>query len=666
MGRFPDRFLDEIRERCDLLEVVGRHTRLRKAGVNWLGLCPFHQEKTPSFTVRPDKGHYKCFGCGVGGDLIDFVMRAKNLPFEEAVTDLAREAGLPLPELVRETPEVKRQRESQAREQTEIFALLTEAERWFQQQLQTPGGLEAREYLRKRGIAPQTVERFGLGYAPPGWRHLLQHLGGGEAAGAALEKAGLAIRREASRDGGAGGGGRGDHRAAGREGGEGWYDRFRRRLIFPIHDGRGRCAGFGARALDPADQPKYLNSPETAVYRKGEILFGLHRHQEAIRKAGAVLVVEGYMDLIALDGAGVENVVATLGTALTPAHLKLLWRGAPHVVFCFDGDAAGRKAAWKALEQVMDGLEAEKRASFLFLPDGEDPDETVRREGAEGFRRRVGQAVPLTTFLLDGVSAELGRETPEARASAARRLRELLAKVGDPLLRELMADEAGRVLRLPPARLLESHERAAGRSSREWGADNRASSIDTHERIGEKKDQKKRRPFSDELNSNIAKGFDYERKLVGLLLLHPELALEKEEWLMRLKLSEPYLASLFQQLMELIPFMEADPAQWPWARFKEPDEAAYGRFLRQWEKEFNLDDPLAELEGCLGCCHRELLKQEGRRLEGEDATAWMRRMYALTREEQRSRGGIITWPKDWHRSGENDDDDGPSSGGLEH
>lgn len=547
MAGFSDSFIEDVRDRVDLLELVGRHVQLKKSGVNWQGLCPFHTEKTPSFTVRPDRGFFKCFGCGEGGDAFQFLMKTKGLGFVEAVSELATMAGLPLPAVLSPSPHKTQER----KERQQIFEQMIAARDWYCQQLAGPAGGHAREYLHKRGLLAQTIKRFSLGYAPRGWQNLLNHFGGGEAAVLALEKAGLVVKKD-------------DPPAV--------YDRFRERIIFPINDLQGRCVGLGGRLLGPG-KPKYINSPETRLYRKGEILYGLDHAQEAIQREGQVVVVEGYMDLIALANKGIKAVVATLGTALTESHLKQLWRRTQRILFCFDGDQAGRKAAWRALERVMDGLEADRHAGFLFLGQGEDPDDIVNREGAEGFRKRMARAQPLIEFLIHHLGEGLSLKIPEGRAALIHRVRPYLATIADSLLRELYAETLSQRLDVPLSQVM-------GNGTRR---------LPGHGRPGQGV-----RPGPSPTRHD---GRDYEQALLAVLLRNPVLVSTYEEELCRLKLENPQLSQFLAELIDLSadqddekPFTLEQLSQGAWAGFFQKILAA---------EESTHDDPGTELQGCL-------------------------------------------------------------------
>ncbi|GAB6063724.1 DNA primase [Deferrisoma palaeochoriense] len=427
--RFDEGTLQAIRDRVSMVDLVGRYVELRRSGKNWKGLCPFHDERTPSFVVNDERGFYHCFGCGAGGDLFRFVMEMEGLGFPEAVERLAREAGVPL---ARGPAESRPARDEKAR----LLAVLDLAARYFRYQL-TSGraGEQARAYLERRGVGPELAERFGLGYAPRGWDPLARFLKSRGWDLGVAERAGLVRARE----------------------GGGVYDRFRDRIMFPIHDASGRVVGFGGRVIGEGE-PKYLNGPETPVFQKRRLLYGLYQSAEALRRNREAWVVEGYLDVISLHGRGHARAVATLGTALGPEHLRELRRRADRVVLLYDGDEAGRRAALRSLDVFLaEGMDC--RA--VFLPPGHDPDSFVRESG--DLESEVRKAPPLFDLFLEDVVRGTDRSSVPARLRAADRVGALLAKVADPLARDLYARRAAEALEVDEARL---RQRARTRAKR--------------------------------------------------------------------------------------------------------------------------------------------------------------------------------------------------------
>ena len=412
----PQSFIQELLTRVDVVDVVGKAVKLRKAGANYQGLCPFHNEKTPSFSVSPTKQFYHCFGCGAHGSAISFLMEHHGLGFVEAVHELARDVGLTVPEdHSREGAEAARK----ASQQLALSQWLDQAARYYRSRLkETPAAIT---YLKERGVTGETARHFGLGYAPAGWRNLEGVLPDYAAEDAV--RAGLVI--------------------AGEDGKR--YDRFRERIMFPIRNPRGQVIGFGGRVLGQGE-PKYLNSPEGPLFSKGYELYGLFEAREGIRASGRVLVVEGYMDVVMLHQHGCQYAVATLGTATTATHLGKLLRLADRVVFSFDGDAAGRRAAWRALENALPLLSDTKQLDFLFLPPEHDPDSFVRAEGLEAFEACVRDALPLSSFLLKELAQRADITTPEGRARMQAELKPLVQQMPDIALRtQILVDMAGRL-----------------------------------------------------------------------------------------------------------------------------------------------------------------------------------------------------------------------------
>jgi len=416
----PNDFIQTLLARVDIVGVIDGYVPLKKAGANFAACCPFHSEKSPSFTVSPAKQFYHCFGCGAHGTAIGFLMEYGGKSFPDAVEELARDAGLEVPRTAVSADAPR------AGESADLSGLLLSAARFYRGELKDAP--RAIDYLKGRGLTGPVAARFGIGYAPDDWQPLAKAFGDYQDKG--LETAGLVIAGEGGKR----------------------YDRFRDRIMFPIHDGSGRVIGFGGRVLDHGE-PKYLNSPETPLFSKGRELYGLYQARPAIRTAGKVVVVEGYMDVVALAQHGVEYAVATLGTATTPTHAQKLLRMTDTVVYCFDGDAAGRRAAWRALENTLPVLTDGKNAQFLFLPDGEDPDDFIRRRGKAAFEEMVERALPLSDFLL----AELANRHPptsaEGRAALVNAGKALLAQLSAPILSALLRQRFARVAGLPDAEM---------------------------------------------------------------------------------------------------------------------------------------------------------------------------------------------------------------------
>ncbi|MGH8055116.1 MAG: DNA primase [Stenotrophomonas sp.] len=415
MARLPDAFIDDLLARTDIVEVVGTRVPLKRQGKEYSARCPFHDERSASFTVSPTKQFYHCFGCGAHGTAISFLMNYDRLEFLDAVDELAKRAGMEIP---RETNSRTPQQQDDSRDQ---YSALDAATRFFQKQLELSD--KARAYLDGRNVDADTRARFAIGYAPDGYSALKDALGKDERRMKLLERVGLFSKNDRGHV----------------------YDKFRDRVMFPIFDRRGRVIAFGGRVMEKDDGPKYLNSPETALFHKGRELYGLWQVRQANQKIERLIVVEGYMDVVSLFQFGVTQAVATLGTATTPDHAELLFRNAPDVYFCFDGDAAGRRAGWRALESVLPRMKDGRQAFFLFLPDGEDPDTIVRKEGAEAFDARLKQGTPLSQFFFDELSREINLGTLDGKARLAEHAKPMLAQIPDGAFGDLMKQELARL-----------------------------------------------------------------------------------------------------------------------------------------------------------------------------------------------------------------------------
>ena len=427
----PPAFKQELLARCDIVELVGRHVQLRKAGANHQGLCPFHAEKTPSFTVSASRQTYHCFGCGVHGNAIDFLMEHSGIGFIDAVRDLAQQHGLAVPSDDR-TPQ-QREHEAQAKErQATLAEVMAQAARHYGQRLKAAP--EAIDYLKRRGVSGEVAARFRIGYAPGGWRNLASAFPDYD--DPLLEESGLVISHEAEAG------------STARR-----YDRFRDRIMFPIRSVAGQVIGFGGRVLGDGE-PKYLNSPETPLFVKGRELYGLHEARAALRSAGHALVVEGYMDVVALAQHGIGHAVATLGTACTAEHVQKLLRFTDSIVFSFDGDAAGRRAAGRALEAALPHAGDTRSIRFLFLPEEHDPDSFVRAHGAEAFERAVAQAVPLSQQLVEAARSGCDLATAEGRARLLANARPQWNSLPDGGLKRQLVGEFARLGQLPVDELL--------------------------------------------------------------------------------------------------------------------------------------------------------------------------------------------------------------------
>jgi DNA primase len=426
-GRIPQTFIDEIVTRSDVVEIIGSRITLKKAGREFKACCPFHSEKTPSFWVSPEKQFYHCFGCGAHGTVVGFLMQYEKLEFPEAIAALAERAGLELPREAQDT---------QRSGSVDLYDVMSSATRFFEQNLKD--NERAREYLAHRGIDAATAQAFALGYATDSWNALLNRFGAHDEERRRLLQAGLIIERDS----------KGAERQAG------FYDRFRDRLMFPIRDGRGRILAFGGRIID-AGEPKYLNSPETPLFHKGRELYGLYEARQARADFKRLLIVEGYMDVVRLHQAGITFAVATLGTATTQEHLNKIFRITSEVVFCFDGDRAGRQAAWRALENALPLTRDGRELKFMFLPEGQDPDTLIAAEGREKFEARLLTAMPMSEYLLSHLSQQADLAHVDGRAKLAALARPLFLRMPEGVYRELLADRLAAEIRMPAAKLKE-------------------------------------------------------------------------------------------------------------------------------------------------------------------------------------------------------------------
>lgn len=411
VGQIPPQFIDELLARVDIVDIIDSRVPLKKAGKNLHACCPFHNEKTPSFTVSPDKQFYHCFGCGAHGTAIGFLMDYDQLSFPEAIQELADTVGMQVP--VTQTAVLTPARQN-------LYELMEKISRYFVHQLQNHAQNKPfQDYLIQRGLSSDTVSTFDIGMAPDGWDNVLRTFGNTPQLIEQLHEIGLLIKNDKGRE----------------------YDRFRQRLMFPIRDRRGRVIGFGGRVIDADGTPKYLNSPETPIFHKGQELYGLYQARKANRRLERILIVEGYMDVIALAQFGINNAVATLGTATTPDHLRQLVRSAPEIVFCFDGDRAGREAAWRAAENALPILGGNFELKFMFLPQGQDPDTMVREHGAEIFNQLVSEAQSYSDFFLSTLMSRIDSDSMDGRARLVESAKPYLRHIPTGMYRDMLEQQ---------------------------------------------------------------------------------------------------------------------------------------------------------------------------------------------------------------------------------
>ncbi|HWR87953.1 MAG TPA: DNA primase [Acidiferrobacterales bacterium] len=564
-GKIPKKFIDDLLSRIDIIDVIDARVPLKKAGKDYKACCPFHEEKTPSFTVSQDKQFYHCFGCGVNGSAIKFLMDYEHMSFPEAVKDLAQRAGVTVPhdtQYSEDKPDIT----------APLLDVLGQADRFYRRMLREhPQAHEAIDYLKRRGLTGEIAADFGLGFAPDGWDNLLKAVGTTEESRTALLAAGLLVKKDAG----------------------GYYDRFRHRVMFPIHDHRGRLIGFGGRVLDQGE-PKYLNSPETPLFHKGRELYGLYRARDALKRTGWALVVEGYMDVVALAQYGLDYAVATLGTATTRDHLERLFRYVPEVVFCFDGDRAGREAAWRALENGLPVLHEGRQVSFLFLPEGEDPDTLVRKEGAAEFGARLKSATPLPDYFFQHLAAQVDLNRLDGRARLVELARPHLSKMRPGVLRQLMVARLAELSHLPVAelgRLLDGGERPVTLMAQ----------------------RDSRRPAGGQARPSLV------RTAIALLLQHPELARTVVDagGEFRALAGRPGVELLF----DLLQLLRDRPDIKTGFIIEHYRDSEYQRALEKllaWEHPALSGDIEAEFQGVLDQLRREALGAETERLMDKD------------------------------------------------
>ena len=417
-GRIPRVFINDLLARTDIVDLIDARVKLKKQGKNYHACCPFHNEKTPSFTVNGDKQFYHCFGCGAHGNAIDFLMNFDRLEFVESIEELATQHGLEVPYEAGNGPSQMERHQRQS-----LYQLLEGLNTFYQQSLRQPQAQPAQQYLATRGLSQQVIDHFAIGYAPPGWDNALKRFGQQKEDRESLMEAGMLVSNDKGRT----------------------YDRFRDRVMFPIRDKRGRVIGFGGRVLGN-DTPKYLNSPETPIFHKGRQLYGLYEALKNHPQPARLLVVEGYMDVVALAQFGIDYAVASLGTSTTAEHIQLLFRSTENVICCYDGDRAGREAAWRALETALPYMNDGRQLRFMFLPDGEDPDTLVRKEGKAAFESRMEQAMPLSTFLFDSLLPQVDLSTRDGKARLSTLALPLIRQIPGETLRIYMRQELGNKL----------------------------------------------------------------------------------------------------------------------------------------------------------------------------------------------------------------------------
>ena len=563
-GLIPRTFIDELLQRTDIVDVIDEILPLKKTGNNFVARCPFHQEKSPSFTVSAEKQFYHCFGCGAHGSAISFLMEQQHLSFVESVHELAHRAGMVVPTAQPANGD------AQTEDQTgPLFNLLDEVATHFRRQLnQRDQSTSAVEYLKGRELTSDIAKAFAIGYAPPGWDNLLRALGSTPERKNQLATLGLLIKRDDD---------------------SGFYDRFRDRVMFPIRDRRGRVIGFGGRVLGN-EQPKYLNSPESPVFHKGHELYGLFEALQAHKKLRQILVVEGYMDVVALAQFGITNAVATLGTAVTPQHVERIFRHTQEVVYCFDGDQAGRGAAWRALEHTLPAVKEGRQARFVFLPEKDDPDSLVRRIGTTEFQQLLDKGITLSEFFFRKLSEDSDVGTIDGRAKLAEAAKPLLAKLPDGVFREMMIAELATRTHAPQSALAKI---APPRNNQSTAA--RKSSAPPRK---------------------LASQLTPLRRAIALLLQHPQLAAEAPDttWLAD---SHEKGFCILRELLELIkgsPHLTTGALLENW---RDREEAPYLSQLAMWKLTVPTAGMAAEFGGVIAILQDQIREQRTEFLLGK-------------------------------------------------
>jgi len=560
-GRIPQHFIDDLVSRVDIVEVIDARVPLKKTGREYQACCPFHNEKTPSFTVSPNKQFYHCFGCGAHGTAIGFLMEYDRMDFVEAVEELAKMLGLEVPREGGGPAPSPAERDNSKR----LYEMLDQAEKFFRQQLRKhPEAVRAVDYLKGRGLSGEIARDFGIGFAPPGWDNLFTTLGKQNEQD--LIRAGLVVEKEGGKR----------------------YDRFRDRIMFPIRDRRGRVIAFGGRVLGD-DKPKYLNSPETPVFHKGRELYGLYEARQALRHLPRLLVVEGYMDVVALAQFDVRYAVATLGTSVTPEHLEQLFRHTDEVVFCFDGDRAGRDAAWRGLENALPLVRDGRTLRFMFMPEGEDPDTLIRQVGKEGFEETIEQAQTLDEFLLDHFRRQVDLSRIDGQARLVELSKPLLAKMPDGIYRLKLLERLAALANVQPEVL---QQMLSGKTAPAAPARPQQTSAKPRARGTNKQSP-----------SQV-------RHAITLLLQHPQLASRVEDPAALAGLQQPGVALLIEmlELLQRHPNLSTSALLEHW-RGREEERHLYVLAERELLLDAEQDDLENEFLGALRGLGQQLLKQ---------------------------------------------------------
>ena len=581
-GRIPQHFIDDLVSRIDIVELIDRRVPLKKAGRNYQACCPFHSEKTPSFSVSPDKQFYHCFGCGAHGTAIGFMMEYERMEFVEAIEELARMAGVEVPREGGDEQQEARQDDLRA-----LYQVLEQTAQYYQQQLRShPERQRVINYLMERGMSGEIARDFAVGFAPSGWDNLLKHLG--PAQQAALSRAGMVVEKEGGKR----------------------YDRFRDRLMFPIRDRRGRIIAFGGRVLPGGEESgaKYLNSPETPVFHKGRELYGLYEARQALRELPRLLVVEGYMDVVALAQHGIRYAVATLGTAVTSEHLEKLFRQTSEVVFCFDGDRAGRDAAWRGLENALPLMRDGRSLRFMFMPDGEDPDTLIRQIGQQAFEQRLAEAPGMDEFMLEQLRSQVDLRQLNGQAKLVELSKPLLGKLPQGVYRARLTERLATLAQLPGNtldRLLPGQQPGAAPPAPSLPGPRRKAGAGLSRQ-----------------------GPSHVRHAITLLLQHPSLAQHAGDPLSLARLGQPGVALLIEmlELLQARPNLSTSALLEHW-RGREEERHLATLLRQELLLDAELDDLEREFQGAMRGLQQQLLRQRHQELASKPFAA-------LSREER--------------------------------
>ncbi len=589
-GRIPQSFINELLARVDIVDIIERRISLKKTGKNYSACCPFHNEKTPSFSVSPDKQFYYCFGCGVSGNALSFIMEYEGQEFVPAIEDLAQSMGMEIP---RESYSGPQQNFNQ-----ELYQLMDKVSEHYQAELKSnPAGKKAIDYLKKRGLSGEIAKTYGIGYAPDGWQNLMEIKHASKNLQNDLVDTGMMIKNDKGHT----------------------YDRFRDRIMFPIRNRRGQTIGFGGRVIDQGE-PKYLNSPETKLFHKGRELYGLFEMRKQLRNISHIMIVEGYMDVVALAQFGIFNATATLGTATSSEHLQTLFRICPKVVFCFDGDKAGRAAALRALQNALPLMRGAREVRMMFLPDGEDPDTMVRKVGADDFKRQVEESITLFDFLIQHLTSQVDMNTFEGPTQLVHLAKPFLQAIEDALLKTRFEKKLAQL-----AGLSEKHIQQA---IQDHPSNTATAPATTENKISSPFPQSESATPETAIKPIKIHGKAPFRRAITLLLQNPDaLPAAKLDWVDQL--DEPG-AKIFKQLVDLIDNNESITTGMLVEHWRGKPEEKHLKALASSDLLINREQIPSELADLLSRLEKELIIDEWDRLIAKS------KQQPLTQQEKQS------------------------------